>query len=197
MVVGLLPAVGRASQPVPDGAAAAAAAPKRRVSKFLGCAGRHGGQPKQRLPPPKEEPEESKDSDEEQVYVCKFQSLGCQFHGDLAAIKLHRRACPHRPSQQQQPSMESPVKRNDLTVLWSDEEHQQFEQALRQYGGQWEAVGAACGMDAAEARANFLAIKSRINHTPEAAHRLLRPTSTAARTSEAVRSPPKLLLLQY
>jgi hypothetical protein len=50
-----------------------------------------------------------------------------------------------------------------IAPLWPSQQHDAFQQALRHHGRQWNAVGAACGVDADEAQNYFLAIKARIN----------------------------------
>jgi hypothetical protein len=46
--------------------------------------------------------------------------------------------------------------------LCSADTHAAFQQALRQHGRQWDIVGAACGMNAADAEAHFRSVKAQI-----------------------------------
>jgi hypothetical protein len=49
-----------------------------------------------------------------------------------------------------------------LMPTWPEAKHAVFQQALRQFGRQWESVGAACGVDATSAQAYFHSVKVRI-----------------------------------
>jgi hypothetical protein len=62
--------------------------------------------------------------------------------------------------------LESPPMRGDQW-MWPAEKHANFQQALRQHGRQWGAVGAACGVDADQAQAYFLTIKAWVKRTSQ------------------------------
>jgi hypothetical protein len=49
-----------------------------------------------------------------------------------------------------------------VPILWPADTHAAFQQALRQHGRRWEIVGAACGVNAADAEAHFHSVKAQI-----------------------------------